>query len=150
MADETNSNTITVKLPCEENQEVDTLRVRAGVRYWEDATVNDEEDEDGALIPLRCGDSWCPVIELERGVIRDWPTGTVADIHYKICDDGDYYLERNGEVVAQRLDEYVPDVLSPGGSGYGDYVIMSVDGAGRILNWDVSALANDKWRKVAS
>jgi hypothetical protein len=29
------------------------LHVKAGVRYWEDATVNGEEDTDGSFIPFR-------------------------------------------------------------------------------------------------
>lgn len=29
------------------------LKVEAGVRYWEDATVNGIEDVDGALIPCK-------------------------------------------------------------------------------------------------
>ena len=51
------------------------LRARCGVRYWEDATVNGETDEDGSRIPCRKGDDWCPLIELESGQIEGWPEG---------------------------------------------------------------------------
>ena len=62
------------------------LRVSAGVRYWEDASVNGVEDTDGTLIPFRKGDLWCPIIDLETGQIYDWPAGANAYIHYKVCD----------------------------------------------------------------
>lgn len=36
-----------------------------------------------------------------------------------------------------RIDGYVPGLMSPGGDGFGDYVIMTVGGDGVIENWDV-------------
>ena len=72
--------------------EVTAIGITAEVRYWEDATVNGVEDTDGALIPLRFGDCWMPIIELDTGRVRDWPEGTTADIHYKVCDAGEYEL----------------------------------------------------------
>ena len=73
--------------------EAKTLHVEAGVRYWEDATVNGVEDEMGDLIPCRLGDDWCPVIDLDSGVITNWTLGTVADVHYKVCDEGRYVVK---------------------------------------------------------
>lgn len=46
---------ITIKV--EKEVEIKTLEVRAGVRYWEDATVNGNEDSEGELIPCREGDN---------------------------------------------------------------------------------------------
>ena len=77
-----------VVLKVQKEYEVKYLKVRAGVRYWEDTTVNGEVDEEGLLIPLRTGGSWTPLIDIDRGVIIDWPQGVVADINYKVCDDG--------------------------------------------------------------
>lgn len=113
------------------------LKVEAGVRYWEDASVNGTDDEDGSLIPCRAGDCWCPVIDLETGTIEGWPVGTTASIHYKVADAGRYCLldAGRGEVVAR--DGYVPKIMSPGGDGYGDYIIMDIDGAGKIAKWRV-------------
>ena len=75
------------------------LRARCGVRYWEDGTINGEEDADGSRIPCRDGTpadndslgggNWCPIIDLETGRIEGWPEGTTASVHYKCCDDGD-------------------------------------------------------------
>ena len=111
------------------------LKAECGVRYWEDATVNGVEDEDGSRIPFRSGDAWRPLIDLETGAIVDWPSGVTADIHYKVCDDGRYALLDADHHPLRDIDGYVPGMLSPGGSGYGDYVIMKVDGEGRIENW---------------
>lgn len=49
-----------------------TLIVEAGVRYWEDATVNGVEDSDGTLIPFRAGGNWCPIIDIGTGRVLDW------------------------------------------------------------------------------
>lgn len=116
-----------------------TLHVRAGVRYWEDATVNGIEDTDGNLIPCRddASEDWLPVIELETGKIRNWIKGTTAEIHYKVCDDGDYYLMAQDEskhVLSKS--GYVPDCLSVKDNGYGDYIIMKVDSDGIIQDWE--------------
>lgn len=51
---------ITVKK--EETINVAFLQVSAGVRYWEDATVNGTKDTDGDLIPFRVGEYWKPKI----------------------------------------------------------------------------------------
>lgn len=113
------------------------LRAECDVRYWEDATVNGVEDEDGSLIPCREGSMWRPLIDLGTGVIQGWPEGTVAKIHYKVCDAGVYsLLDDSGETVI-KIDGYVPAMMSPADSGYGDYVIMNVDATGQIDGWKV-------------
>jgi hypothetical protein len=113
------------------------LKVEAGVRYWEDATVNGEEDSDGGLIPFRNGGCWSPVIDLETGTVENWPGGTVADVHYKVCDDGRYTLLNEDREVVKTIDGYVPDIMCPEESGYGDYIIMKIDGGGKISGWTV-------------
>lgn len=121
------------------------LQAECGVRYWEDGTVNGVEDTDGSRIPCRDpkpndhlgGGTWHPLIDLETGKIEGWPSGTTASIHYKVCDDGAYHLldaERN---VVASVNGYVIAMMCPEGEGYGDYVIMNVDGDGQIANWTV-------------
>jgi hypothetical protein len=113
------------------------LIVDARVRYWEDAEVNGVDDAEGSLIPCREGNSWKPSIELATGKILGWPTGTTADIHYKICDDGDYWLaDSEGNKLYKWAGDYVPDrLLCVGDSGYGDYIILKVLEDGRIADW---------------
>lgn len=125
-----------IKIQRAEIVDVKYLKVEAGVRYWEDAQVNGVEDEDGSLMPCRQGETWAPVIDLGTGIIQDWPANTVALIHYKVCDDGRYALldADRAEVVA--IDGYVPSILCPDESGYGDYIIMTVGPDGAIQNFD--------------
>lgn len=125
--------TITIKT--KEKKEVKTLNVSAGVRYWEDTEVNGIEDTEGTLIPCRNGDNWCPIIDIETGTITNWKSGTVADVHYKVCDDGTYELLDAMGVIVKSIDGYVPEIMCPGGQGFGDYIIMKIDEKGKIANW---------------
>lgn len=123
------------------------LHVEADVRYWEDATVNGTEDTDGTLIPRRQSDTWKPVIRLADGQILDWPEGTTADIHYKVCDAGEYFLaDENHTRIAKRQGYYVPDdLLCVGDSGHGDYIILKVGADGKIVGWQQPAIDAEDW-----
>lgn len=129
--------TITIELNQKVTKGIKYLQAECGVRYWEDGEVNGFEDTDGELIPLRVKDAWCPTIDLTTGVIEGWPDGTTADVHYKVCDAGIYRLLDAEKNVVLVIDGYVPDIMSPGGPGYGDYVIMTVGADGKIVNWSV-------------
>ena len=113
------------------------LEVSAEVRYWDDATINGVEDTQGTLIPFREGDLWRPVIDLDAGRVLDWPDGVVADIHYKVCDAGEYWLlNAQRERIAKWGGSYVPDAfLCHGDTGYGDYIILVIDAQGIIQNY---------------
>lgn len=122
------------------------LQVEAGVRYWEDATVDGVADDDGSLIPCRSGGLWSPLIDLETGTIKDWPEGKTASVHYKVCDSGRYILLNADGIEVSAIDGYVPKIMCPGDNGYGDYIIMSIDGGGKIAKWrpDLSAFSGDE------
>lgn len=126
------------------------IEVEAEVRYWEDTTVNGIEDIDGTLIPLRYGKLWKPVIRLTDGKIRNWPHGTTADIHYKVCDQGEYWiLDKEGRRIMKYNGAYVPDkFLCHGDHGYGDYIIFNVGRDGKIVDWRVPEVNRDMWSEV--
>lgn len=124
---------VIIKVPKEVN--FTHLKVSCGARHWEDATVNGVEDTEGTLIPFREGDNWCPVINLETGIINDWPQGTTAEVHYKCCDDGEYWLIADDGFELKYPGDYVPNILDLDGESYGDYVIMDIDENGQIANW---------------
>lgn len=125
-----------IELTVKKEFEVKTLLVEADVRYWEDATVNGVEDENGDLIPCKVGDTWKPIIDLETGLITNWEKGKEANIHYKVCDAGEYWLQdEKGEKIVKATGYYVPEFLAIDDSGYGDYIIMKVDKEGKINNW---------------
>jgi hypothetical protein len=131
----------TIKKPIE--VEIKTLLVRAGVRYWEDTSVNGIDDEEGKLIPCRDGDYWCPKIDIDKGVITNWEKGKTAIVHYKICDDGTYDLLDEKEDCVLTKEGYVPDILDLDGESYGDYIIMTINEDGSIENWDNNPNIND-------
>ncbi len=101
-----------------------------------DAVVDGEKDDNGSKIPCRHGKAWCPVIDVDNGKIINWTSGVNADVHYKVCDAGIYELQTDEtrELIV-RKDGYVPSCMAPGGHGYGDYIIMNIDGNGMIENW---------------
>lgn len=123
--------TRTVEVP------VSFLKAECCVRYWEDAEINGVADEDGTLTPLREGNDWAPLIELATGKVVGWPEGTTASIHFKVCDAGRYSLLDSALNPVLVLDGYVPRIMCPKESGYGDYVIMDIDASGQIDGWRV-------------
>lgn len=136
-----------ITLKIEKTFEVKWLQVHAEVRYWEDADVNGIEDTTGKLIPFKNKSVWEPKIDIDSGTIVNWPVGTTAKIHYKVCDAGTYdLLDSEGNIVCQQDNCYVLNCLSPGGKGYGDYIIMNVDESGKIENWrfDPEDFINDE------
>lgn len=126
------------------------IEVSAEVRYWEDATVNGEEDTEGELIPDRFGDLWCPTIRLADGMVMEWPAGTTAEIHYKVCDAGEYWLLDDARMQELKWKgHYVPDsFLCHGDTGHGDYIIFNVDEHGMIKGWRQPCISEDDWKKI--
>lgn len=126
------------------------IKVSAAIRYWEDTTVNGQDDIDGSLIPCRNGYLWEPVIDLETGRIQDWPDGTSADVHYKVCDAGEYWLlDADKNRIAEWKGHYVPDnYLCQGADGWGDYIIFSVDEDGLIEDWTTRVFDSAEWETV--
>lgn len=126
---------VTVNRPTE--IEIDKIRMCLAVRYGEEDIPNDFPGRDGDMLEL--------VVNLETGVIDDWPAGRSFDVYMKVCDQGSYYLMRGDKEVARLEEEYVPNGVVPG--EYGDYVELAIDESGRITNWpknpDVSVFFNE-------
>ena len=112
------------------------VNVYAHVRYWEDARINGTPDDaDAPEMPCIDGELWCPVINVDTGQILEWPQDTIARIHYKVCDECGIKITENGVVIYEDED-YVPDFLCPLEEGFGDYIIMDIDGNGFIKGWN--------------
>jgi len=126
------------------------LEVDAGVRYWEDATINGFEDIDGTLVPFREDNRWKPKIDLDNGKVLNWPIGTIARIHYKVCDDGEYWLlDKDEKRIAKYKDYYVPSrFLCFGDDGCGDYIIFNIDENGSILHYIKPQIYDDEWEDI--
>lgn len=127
------------------------IEVFANARYWEDTEVNGVSDKDGK-IPLRKGYCWCPTIDLNTGEVLNWPKGTTASVHYKVCDAGQYWLlDENKKRILQWKGYYVPDsILCIKDNGYGDYIILSINENGFVENWKTPYLDEEKWIFIES
>ena len=128
--------------------EVKFIKVSATVRYWEDSEINGEADEAGSLTPFRNESEWCPVIDVEKGIVVDWPKGMRASFHFKVCDAGTYWL-LDGDLneVAEIINNYVPSGLCHGDQGFGDYIIFSVNEDGAIANYS-NKIDQDDWSEL--
>jgi hypothetical protein len=126
------------------------IEVSAAVRYWEDAEINGVSDELGTLTPLKEGDLWKPRICLATGKVENWPSGVHADIHFKVCDAGQYWLtHEDGKRFAKWNGDYVPDdFLCVNDSGYGDYIIMKIGVDGMIEDWKEPVIDPQEWETI--
>ena len=122
------------------------IEVSAEVRYWEDTSINGVEDGDGTLIPFRDGILWKPVIRLSDGFVLDWPAGVEADVHYKVCDQGQYWLkDADGRRIAKWHGDYVPAHILSQQDRDDDYIICQIGGEGRISGWEAPEIDPDEW-----
>ena len=125
------------KIKIEQEVELTFLKVQANPRYCQDTEVNGASDKEGKLMPFLVAQTiWSPVIEINTGKVIEWPKGTTAKVHYKVCDAGSYYLtDQGGSIFLSIEDDYVPSCLCPTENGYGDYIIMNIDETGQIEGW---------------
>jgi hypothetical protein len=110
----------------EKEVEIKYVKVQVAVRYEEEDIPNN--------FPLRNGDMWNAKIDIDRGVVIDWPNGEKGNLEMKICDEGSYYLlDENDNVILKIEEDYVPNRLLPG--SYGDYLKLHINENGVITNW---------------
>lgn len=144
---------IKMKETSTKNVEIKYICANLGVRYWEDADIDGEEDisyeeqEKGAAprIPLAVENPdarrkdenyrWVIKIDADTGDVIGWPNGVTADIHYKVCDDGTYWLEDENGNKYHEIDAYVPELFDFCDDSYGDYIIMTINKNGHIEEW---------------
>ena len=118
----------------EVKEDFHTIELFAGVRYWEDATINGEDAlEDGSNVPCKVNDEWRPIIDIDSGVIKNWTQGVTAKVHFKVCDQCMVHIIGNTYRLVR--DSYVPFFLAIDDEGYGDYIIMEIYHNGKIKNW---------------
>lgn len=114
----------TVSIPTE--IDIKTVGIEVAVRYEEEDIPND--------FPLRDGDMWRAMVDIDTGKIRDWPQGKSGDLYMKVCDEGSYALyAEDGRELAILDGDYVPHGVVPG--EYGDYIDLKIDETGAIKNW---------------
>ena len=112
--------------------DVKYLKIDVGPRYWEDSKINGVDDiswDEQKLgkqpnMPFavyneesskrRKSDSyrWQLIIDLETMKVLGWPNGVKADVFYKVCDDGTYFLLDDKQNILDEKNCYVPRILS--------------------------------------
>jgi hypothetical protein len=107
-------------------------------RDLELSTINGKKYPTTDEIPcMNNGDMWCPLIDVENGIIINWEKGTTANINIEV--DYDYRvfecLDENKNIL-HILEERVPDSLSPEKEGYGEYIHMTINNEGVINKWN--------------
>lgn len=125
------------------------LKVSLEPRYWEDAFLNGAPDREGHM-PLRSLDEWVAVIELDTGRVLEWPMGCQANLQYKVCDSGLYWLlNQDMTEIARWTGVYVPsDYLCTGRSGTGDYLGIEIGSQGLIRNWTNPGIDSARWAGI--
>ena len=117
----------TVKIEKEIN--IKTILIAIQPRY-----IGDGEDDDMPTdTPLLKGQLWAAKVDIDTGVIHEWPQGKECEFSVKVCDMGNYSLFDDMDELIASKDGYVPNGIVPG--EYGDYVDLKIDGTGKITNW---------------
>ena len=128
-----------INVPDSKEIEIKYVRVLLPVNFGEEHIPND--------FPHRKGDEWEAVIDIDTGVILDWPEDPrfqKCNLSMKVCDEGLYYLLKQDRTIAAVIsDDYVPHGVIPG--KYGDYVNLNIE-HGRITNWPTHPDATEFFR----
>lgn len=101
--------------------------------------IGDSEDDDmPSNFPLlnEAKTQWRAKVDIDTGIIQEWPQGDAREMFVKVCDAGIYSLIDAQDNEVAKLDGYVPHGVVPG--EYGDYVSLVIDENGRITNWPKS------------
>jgi len=85
-------------------------------------------------MPLLVGGAWKAMVDIDTGLIDNWPKGEERRLQAKVCDQGSYYLyDADSNVVGSIENDYIPNDLIPG--EYGDYIDLKINADGVITNW---------------
>jgi hypothetical protein len=94
-------------------------------------------DDEYDALPGQVGEHWAFEVDVETGIIKDWPADhPKREISFKTFDRGTYQLldvERNE--IAEIRGNYVPSILDCDRGGYGDYIKITVEPGGQIQRW---------------
>lgn len=79
-------------------------------------------------------------INVNDGVVLNWPQGHTGRIYSKPVDSGVYTFTDAGGNTLKQIADYVIDGLDIDSEGWGDYIIMTINEDGKIKNWNKSVI----------
>ncbi len=86
------------------------------------------------------------------GTVANWPAGTTANAHYKVCDECGIEYFRDGVKVCDnesgKCHGYVPRFLHYSPCYDSDYIVIHIGPDGRIKCWSKDWL--QEWVEMAS
>lgn len=118
---------VTINKPV--NYEVKTLEVKVFIRNTE------------LYSKLQCMNPyegyWCPIIDIDEGIITNWDINESVYVFLKVCDEFECTIKDvNGEIIGT-YEGYVPDFMSIEDYGYGDYIDLVIESNGKIRGWNI-------------
>lgn len=119
-------------------KEVDFKKIK--IKVWPRYVGNSEDDDIPTDFPLLENGVWCVFVDIDSGIINNWPIGDSRSMHIKVCDAGEYalYDEKGAEIIW--YSGCVPNIV-PGSYGY--YIELEIDENGVITNWNPNADIDD-------
>lgn len=115
----------------EKEVNIKTIVIDIAPRHIGDSAYDDMPTD----FPLLSKDkkTWFARVDVNTGIIYDWPQGEVREMYVKVCDQGIYTLLDENDQELCSIEGYVPNGLIPG--EYGDYIDLKIDANGVITNW---------------
>jgi hypothetical protein len=118
---------VTINRPV--NYEVKTIEVKVFIRNTE------------LYSKLQCMNPyegyWCPIIDVDEGIITNWDINESVYVFLKVCDEFECTIKDvNGEIIGT-YEGYVPDFMSIEDYGYGDYIDLVIESNGKIRGWNI-------------
>ena len=118
---------VTINKPV--NYEVKTIEVKVFIRNTE------------LYSKLQCMNPyegyWCPIIDVDEGIITNWDINESVYVFLKVCDEFECTIKDvNGEIIGT-YEGYVPDFMSIEDYGYGDYIDLVIESNGKIRGWNI-------------
>jgi hypothetical protein len=116
---------VTINRPV--NYEVKTIEVKVFIRNTE------------LYSKLQCMNPyegyWCPIIDVDEGIITNWDINESVYVFLKVCDEFECTVKDASDAIVASYNGYVLNFMAITDEGYGDYIYLDVNEDGYIENW---------------
>lgn len=116
-------------------------------KNWNRAYFCEVCDVDGSITPFRKGSQWEVTIDIQNGIVLDWPEDEFGEIHYRIEKAGQYFLlDANKNPIAKFIHRCVPnEFLHHPGEGWGESINLVVCTDGVISQYQKPTIDPKDW-----